>query len=138
MPAYQQSTAQLPLQALWPGSSVDVFSAEAVASGERSQAVALSNFPQGGATPLSVDLAFNQPPGSFQINVTFAAKDVPGDYACPDQTFEITAANLDTASGGPNNAVHFECPYSNGRFVSLDVVEAPTAGGTTLTATLKR
>lgn len=138
MPAYQQSSAGLPITCLYPGTSVDVFSAEAVATNERSQAVALSNYPQGGATPLSVDLVFNQAPGAFQINVTFAAKDKAADYACPDQTFEITAANLDTADGGANNTVHFECPFSNARFVSLFVVSAPANGGTTLTATLKR
>lgn len=139
-PAYVQSTSGLPITALYPGASVDVFSAEAVSTGERSQAVALSNYPQGGATPLSVDLVFNQAPGAFQINVTFAAKDVAADYACPDASFQITAANLDSASGvgGPNNTVHFECPFSNARFASLYVVSAPANGGTTLTATLKR
>src|ERR1700691_956063 len=105
MPPYQQSTRALPLQCLFPGTSVDVFSNEAIATGERSQALALSNYPQGGATPLSIDLVFNQAPGAFSINVTFAAKEGPGDYACPDETFQITAANLDTASGGPDNVV---------------------------------
>ena len=133
-PVYAQSSALNPIMALYPGGSLDVFSAEAVSNGERSQAVALSNYPQGGATPLSVDIVFNQAPGAFTINVTFAAKDVTADYAMPDTTFQITASNLDTV----NNAVHFECPFSNARFVSLYVASAPANGGTTLTATLKR
>ena len=140
MPAYLQSTAGVPITGLHPGGSVDVFSAEAITTGERSQAVALANYPQGGATPMSVDLNFNQAPGAFKINVTFAAKDVAADYACPDATFQITAANLDSASGvgGPNSSVHFECPFSNAKFASLYVVSAPANGGTTVTATLKR
>lgn len=140
MPAYQASSVNYALLTLQPGASVDVFSAEAVTNAERSQAVALANFPQGGATPLSVDLVFNQAPGAFQINVTFAANEAKANYACPDASFQITAANLDSASGvgGPNNAVHFECPFSNARFASLYVVSAPATGGTTLTATLKR
>ena len=138
MPAYVQSSAQLPITGLLPGGSQDVFSAEAVTTGERSQAVSLTNYPEGGATPLSVDLVFNQDPTAFKINVTFAAKDKAANYACPDLTFQLTEANLDTASGGPNFTVHFECPFCNGRLVSLYVVSAPSAGGTTLTATLKR
>ncbi len=134
MPAYVQSSAILPIQGLNPGSSVDVFSAEAVTTGERSQAVSLSNYWQGGNTPMSVDLVFNQAPGAFTINVTFAAKDVAADYALPDQTFQLTAVNLDPN----NNAVHFDCPFSNARFCSLYVASAPANGGTTLTATLKR
>lgn len=134
MPAYIESSAILPITCLFPGSELDIFSAEAVANGERSLAVSLSNYPQGGNTPLSVDLVFNQAPGAFTFNVTFAAKDKAANYALPDSTFQITAANLDPT----NNSVHFDAPYSNARFASLYVVSAPANGGTTLTATFKR
>jgi hypothetical protein len=133
LPSYLQSTAQLPISCLYPGGSVDVFSAEAVTTNERSQALALSNYPQGGGTQLSLDIVFSGAPGAFTFNVTFAAKDVAADYAMPDITYQITAVNLDPN----NNAVHFDVPYSNARFVSLFVASAP-ANPVTLTATFKR
>lgn len=137
MPPYVQSSQANPITALYPGSSVDVFSAEAVTNGERSQALALSNFPIGaGGTPVSIDILFNQAPGNFIIWVTLSAKDVAADYSAPDNTYEITQAQLDAS--GANQAVHFEVPYSDARFISLYVQTAPANGGTTVTATIKR
>jgi hypothetical protein len=133
MPAYKQSSASLPITALYPGSSVDVFSAEAVTTGERSQAVAFSNYPQGGATPQSIDIVFSGAPGAFTFNITFAAKDVAADYAMPDASYQLTDANLDPN----NNSVHFDIPYSNARFGSIYVVLQP-ANAVTVTATWKR
>ena len=133
MPAYIQSSQALPILGLYPGGSWDVFSAEAVTTNERSQALALSNYPQGGATPLSLDIVFSAAPGAFTFNVTFAAKDVAADYAMPDVTYQITGVNLDPN----NNAVHFDIPYTNARFVSLFVASAP-ANSVTVTATFKR
>jgi hypothetical protein len=139
MPAYKQSTALLPITALYPGASVDVFSAETVTSGERSQALALSNYPLGSGNPISLDLVFSGAPGAFSFNITFAAKDVAADYAVPLATetplttWTVTQAMLDSV----NNAVHVDLPYVNARFVSLYVTSAP-ANSVTVTATLKR
>lgn len=128
-----QSSATLPITAIYPGGSVDVFSAELVTTGERSQALAISNYPQGGGTPISVDLLFSANPGTFTFNVTFSAKDVAADYSLPDTTFQITQANLD-----PNNkSVHFDAPFSNARFVSIYVAAAPS-NAVNVTATIKR
>jgi hypothetical protein len=137
MPAYIASSAALPITNLNPGSSVAVFSAEAVTTGERSQALALTNYPQGGATPTSLDIVFSGTPGAFTFNVSFAANDAAANYACPDGTYQITAANLDTAVGGPNAAVHFDVPFSNARFICIYVVLQP-ANSVTVTATFKR
>ena len=139
MPAYKQSSANLPITALYPGASVDVFSAEAVTNAERSQAVALSNYPIGSGTQLSLDLVFSGAPGAFTFNITFAAKDVAADYAMPLATetplttWQVTQADLDPV----NQAVHVDLPFVNARFVSLYVVAAP-ANSVTVTATLKR
>jgi hypothetical protein len=136
VPKYSQSSAANPITSLYPGAEVDVFSAEAVSNGERSQALALSNYPAGRPTNLSIDLVFNQAPGAFTIWITLAAKDVAADYAAPDATYEITAGNLDAS--GANQACHVEVPYNDSRFVSLYVASAPANGGTTLTATIKQ
>lgn len=138
-PAYVQSSAGVPITCLYPGDSVDVFSAESVTTGERSQALALSNNLSGALSPLSVDLIFSAAPGNFTFNVTFAAKDTAADYALPlstttpTTTWQITQADLD-----PNNqAVHVDLPYVNARFVSIYVALQP-ANAVNVTATIKR
>lgn len=136
MPAYIQSSKSNPITGLYPGASVDVFSAEAVTNAERSQALSLSNWSRGGTTPVAIDIVFNQAPGNFTFWVTLSAKDVAADYAAPDTTYEITQANLDAS--GANQSVHFEVPYSDARFISLYVSSAPANGGTTVTATIKQ
>jgi hypothetical protein len=133
MPAFQAPSGQQQLQALWPGASVDVFSAESVATGELSQALALSNHPQGGGTPTSIDIVFSAAPGAFTFNVVFAAKAVAADFAMPDTTYQLTDANLDVN----NNAVHFDIPFSNARFIAI-YVESQPANAVTVTATIKR
>jgi hypothetical protein len=133
MPAYFQSTAGNPISCLYPGGSADVFSAESVATGEQSQALALSNYPQGGATPLSVDIFFSAPPGAFTFNVVFAAKDIESHYSMPDTTYQLTDANLDEN----NNSVHFDAPFTNARFVAI-YVELQPANPVNVTATIKR
>lgn len=139
MPAYVQSSASLPILAIYPGGLQKVFDAEAITTKESSLAVAISNYPPGNNTPIGIDIFFNQSPTAFTINVQFAAIDQDDHYACPDNTFQITEANLDTVPLGFNKTVHFDCPFANARFVRLFVVKAPTAGGTTLvTATIKR
>lgn len=139
MPAYVQSTANLPITALYPGSQVDVFSAEAVTTNELSQALALSNYPNPGTNALSVDIVFSGAPGAFEFDVVFAAKDVAANYALPlatvtpTTTWKITQADLDPV----NNAVHVDLPYVNSRFVALRVATQP-ANSVTVTATIKR
>jgi hypothetical protein len=136
MPAFLKPTAALPLQCLYPGSFIDVFSAEAVANGEYSQAVSLSNFPQGGATPTSLDIAFSGAPGTFTFNVVFAAKPQNGSgaFSMPDTTYQLTAANLDPATG---KTVHFDIPFSNALTVAIYVSAAPS-NSVNVTATFKR
>jgi hypothetical protein len=136
VPAYLQSSATLPLSCLYPGASVDVFSAESVVNGEYSQALALSNYPIGNGTQLSLDLEFSAAPGAFTFNIVFAAKDSLGSagYSMPDTSYQITAANLDPTTG---TSVHFDIPFTNARFVAL-YVSAKPANAVTTTATFKR
>ena len=136
MPAYVQSSATLSLATLFPGASVDVFSAEAVTNGEYSQALALSNYPLGSGNPLSLDLEFSAAPGNFTFNVVFSAKDSLGSagYSMPDTTYQVTQAQLDPVTG---TSVHLDMPYVNARFVALYVSTKP-ANAVTTTATFKR
>lgn len=133
MPAYAQSSAGNPITSLYPGASLDVFSAEAVTTGERSQAVVLSNFPFGHPTPFSIDIFFSGAPGNFTFNVTMASKEAAANYSMPDTTYQITQANLDPV----NNSVHFEAPFSDARFVSIYVALQP-ANAVNVTLTIKR
>jgi hypothetical protein len=136
MPAYVQSSATLSLATLFPGASVDVFSAEAVTNGEYSQALALSNYPLGSGNPISLDLEFSAAPGNFTFNVVFSAKDSLGSagYSMPDTTYQVTQAQLDPVTG---TSVHLDMPYTNARFVALYVSSKP-ANAVTTTATFKR
>jgi hypothetical protein len=136
MPAFITPTAQLPLSCLYPGASLDVFSAEAVTNGEYSQAVALSNYPVGSATPLSLNIQFSAAPGAFTFNVVFSDHPNQGtnDFSMPDTTYQVTAANLDPANGV---SLHLQIPFSNSRAVALYVSSKP-ANAVTLTATFKR
>jgi hypothetical protein len=142
MPAYQQSSATLPLDCLYPGSSKDVFSAEAVSTGELSQAVALSNHPPGGNTPLGVDIYFSGAPGNFEFDIKFSSNDaktgaagysLPAAAVTPLVTFKITQADLDPV----NNSVHVDLPYVNARSVAAYVEAAPSNSVNT-TLTFKR
>jgi hypothetical protein len=141
-PAYQQSSATLSLQCLYPGSSVDVLSAEAVTTGELSQAVALSNHPPGGNTPLGVDIYFSAPPGNFEFDIKFNPHDyktgaagysLPAAAADPLVTFKITQALLDPV----NNSVHVDLPYVNAGAVAAYIESAPS-NPCNVTLTFKR
>jgi hypothetical protein len=141
-PAYVQSSATLSLQCLYPGSSVDVFSAEAVTTAEYSEAVALSNHPPGGNTPLGVDILFSAAPGNFEFDIKFASNDakngtagysLPVSTATPTSTWKITQADLDPV----NQSVHIDLPYVNARSVLAYVASAP-ANPCNVTLTFKR
>lgn len=142
MPKYQQSSATLSLETLYPGAVKAVFNAEAVTTGELSQALALSNHPPGGLTPLGVDLFFSGAPGAFEFDVKFCPNDaalgaagysMPAAAVTPTTTWKITQADLDPV----NNSVHVDLPYVNANSVAIYVATQP-ANSVNTTAYLKR
>lgn len=142
MTAYQQSSKTLSLNALYPGTAFPVFNNEAVTTGELSQALALSNWPVGGQTPLGIDLFFSAAPGTFEFDVKFSSTDsvngaagyaMPAAAETPTSTWKITQADLDPV----NQCVHVDLPYVNAGSVALYVAAAPS-NAVNITATIKR
>ena len=133
MPVYNEA---LLMQALYPGQTIALFNAEAVTTGEKSLPVHLPADPRRPNNPVGLTLQFSAAPGAFTINCQFSEVAADAAYALPLplSTYQITAANLDAASGV---SVHVDLP-TNAAFFRLYVAAQPANGAVLLTATAKR
>jgi|SRR5580692_1686075 hypothetical protein len=146
MPAYQQSSASLPLQLLMPGDVGYAFgirqvfanqtdAGEAVTTNEASQAFALmtGGMPYAGSPQqISMELVFNQAPGAFNFQLQTADTDNPAAYQTEPNIGTVTATGSSSAT-----SVRVEAQIK-ARFARIFVSLQPANGGTTVIAKLCR
>lgn len=92
MPAY---SALAPITALYPGDSKVVWSAESPATGSTSDRVAIGGAAlegHGHESMLAFELSFSAAPGTFQVDIQVADRDVNGAFTTETAT-TITTVN---------------------------------------------
>ena len=124
MPAYNSGA----VNAIYPGDSVSVWSAETVTTGSKSQQVAIApNFSSGAQMDISIDVTFSNTPGAVVVSLQTADTDVDGDYIIP------SGAVMNSATAKVQNLQW----HVKANFARLIMTTQP-ANSVTVTATISR
>jgi hypothetical protein len=128
MPAYVQGSTNLPLQALYPGASAVVWSAETPLVGTKSAAVCIARLCDNSVTSVSFEVKFSGAPGAYEIDIQEADTDEDAAY------LSINNAVLTLST---NNYARYDMSPMQGRFVRA-LMKIATANAVTLIGKFSR
>jgi len=127
MPAYSNT---VPVNAIYPGDSQTVWSAETITTASKSKQVAIAPANDGSTYMISFDITFSGAPGAFTITPQTAESDVDGDYV------NLLGGAMNSVSASSGNTCNYQAQVQ-ASFARLVMTTQP-ANSVTVTASISR